>query len=85
MVYVSETYANTVLISTLYINFLVFCEVKLDHGPCFRSMCKYRSNNYFIHQYRSVFEVKLDHGLCFRSMCKYRSNKYFMHQYFSVF
>jgi len=54
MVYVSETYANTVLISTLYINILVFFEVKLDHGLCFGNICEYSSNKYFIHQFLSV-------------------------------
>jgi len=55
MVHVSEAYANTGLISNLYINILVFFEVKLDHGLCFGSICKYRSNKYFIHKHLKVF------------------------------
>ena len=54
MVHVSKACVSKGLISTLYINILVFSEVKWDHGPCFGSTCKYRSNKYFTHPYFSA-------------------------------
>ena len=55
MVHVSQACVSTGPIITLYINTVVFFEVKLDHGLCFGNICEYSSNKYFIHQYLSVF------------------------------
>jgi hypothetical protein len=38
---------------------LISLALKIHQSPCFGSICKYRSNEYFIYQYFSVFQVNL--------------------------